>query len=305
MLMPSNNFLPVLREDLYERFLQYADVSPASANTYRRALRQLQRYFSENGISAPARADMLEYKRRLMDEKKASTAQSYLSAAKVFFAWLESESLYPDICRGIKSVKISRGFKKDYLTPDMMRMVLDSIPDTPTGRRDRAILTLMTTCALRTCEVSRALISDLRPRGGNSVLYILGKGDTDRTDYCIVPPQVEKLIRAYLAERGETDSDAPLFASSSNMNRGEHMSARSISAICKHYLQASGFSSDRLTAHSLRHTAVTLAMMDESTDLHQVQQFARHKSIATTTIYAHELENRDNIASGAVAKAIF
>lgn len=294
---------PVLREDLYERFLQYADVSPSSANTYRRSLRQLQRYLHAEGISAPTRADMLEYKRRLLSEKKPSTAQSYLSAAKVFFAWLQSENIYPNVCSGIKSVKLSSDFKKDYLTTGMIRRVLDSIPSTPVGRRDRAMISLMVTCGLRTCEVSRARVGDLRPRADQTVLYILGKGASDRSQYCIVPPEVEALIRAYLAQRGPLCDDSPLFASASNSNRGAPLSTRSVSGVCKHYFEISGFSSDRLSAHSLRHSAITIALMN-GTSLHETQAFARHQSIATTTIYAHELEHRENRASTTVAKAI-
>ena len=46
--------------------------------------------------------------------------------------------------------------------------------------------------------------------------------------------------------------------------------------------------SSRLTAHSLRHTAVTLALMGGAT-IQEARLLARHSSINTTLIYAHNI----------------
>ncbi len=54
-------------------------------------------------------------------------------------------------------------------------------------------------------------------------------------------------------------------------------------------MRAAGFDSERLTAHSLRHTAITQALLAGS-PLQEVQQFARHSSINTTQVYAHNLD---------------
>ena len=66
----------------------------------------------------------------------------------------------------------------------------------------------------------------------------------------------------------------------------------------------SGYQSDRLTAHSLRHTAVTLAIKS-GRSLAEAQQFARHKDISTTQVYNHSLEKMENKCSASVANAIF
>ena len=58
------------------------------------------------------------------------------------------------------------------------------------------------------------------------------------------------------------------------------------------------------TAHSLRHTAVTLALMNGK-DITEVQQFARHSKIDATMIYNHALNEEKNGCSDAVANAIF
>ena len=69
-------------------------------------------------------------------------------------------------------------------------------------------------------------------------------------------------------------------------------------------MQAAGYDSARLTAHSLRHTAVTLSLL-AGKDITEVQQFARHKNIETTMIYNHALDKAKNTCSKAVESAIF
>ena len=51
-------------------------------------------------------------------------------------------------------------------------------------------------------------------------------------------------------------------------------------------MKEAGFNSERLTAHSLRHTAGTNAMQLTG-DLYTTQQYMRHSSPATTEIYLH------------------
>ena len=172
------------------------------------------------------------------------------------------------------------------------------------GLRNYAILVLMFTGGLRTIEVSRANIEDLRTAGDNTVLYIQGKGHEEKTDYIKLMPEVEDAIRAYLKARGASDNKEPLFTSLSNNSKGARISTRSVSGIDKEALVNAGFNSDKLTAHSTRHTAVTLALMGGQS-LQEVQQFARHTNIATTQIYAHNLDRAKNQCEATIAKAIF
>ena len=136
------------------------------------------------------------------------------------------------------------------------------------------------------------------------MLFVQGKGRDEKTDYIKVSAPVERAIRQYLKERGETDPAAPLFASMSNNSKGQRMTTRSISGMVKQRLQAAGYNSERLTAHSLRHTAVTLALL-AGKDITEVQQFARHTNIATTMIYNHALDKAKNTCGAAITEAIF
>jgi integrase/recombinase XerC len=90
----------------------------------------------------------------------------------------------------------------------------------------------------------------------------------------------------------------------SNNSQGKRLSTRSISGIVKQRLKNAGFDSDRLTAHSLRHTAVTLSLIGGNT-LQEVQQFARHENISTTQIYAHNLDRAKNRCEETISSSIF
>lgn len=294
-----------IRAELFNRFIAYLDTTPKTIETYTKALRQLFSYFSLNGIRKPQREDIIAFR----DELKASghkptTVQSYITATKIFFSWTEQEKLYPNIAEHLKGAKLDRNHKKDYLTSGQVKEVLANIDrSTEQGLRDYAMLFLMITGGLRTIEVARADIGDLRTLGDGTVLYVQGKGREEKTEYIKISATAEKAIRAYLKTRANTADADPLFTSTSHNNSGQRMTTRSISGIAKTRLQGAGFDSSRLTAHSLRHTAVTLSLL-AGRDLAEVQQFARHANIATTMIYNHALDRAKNGCSDAITQAI-
>lgn len=291
--------------ELYTRFISYLDASPKTIQTYSRAIKQFWKYIAERGITQPTREDVLAFREDLKEGHKASTIQNYIIAIRLFFQWTEQEHLYPNIAQHIKGAKLSKDHKKDYLTSSQIKAILGNMErETPQGRRDYAIFTLMVTGGLRDIEVNRANIEDLRTLGDNTVLYIQGKGREERAEYIKVPAEVEKAIRATLADREDTHGSDPLFISLSNNSKGGRISTRSISGIVKNSLIQAGYNSDRLTAHSLRHTAVTLSLLGGNS-LQEVQQFARHSNIATTQIYAHNLDRAKNKCENTIASAIF
>ncbi len=291
-------------EALYKRWLAYVDVKPKSIETYEKALRVFFSWLYENGITQPQREDILSFKGYLQQNRKPSTTQTYIVSVKLFFAWLEQEGLYKDIARNIKGVKIDKNHKKDYLTSTQAHNVIQNMPRvTAKDKRNYAIVSLMLTTGIRTVEVTRANINDFRVLGNSTVLFLQGKGRDDKTEYVKVAPAVEMAIREYLATRKAAPQE-PLFASTSNNNEGQRMTTRSISQIAKDSMVNAGYDSEMLTAHSFRHTAGTLALMNGA-ELEQVQQMLRHTSINTTMIYMHGIERANNNSELRVANAIF
>ena len=290
---------------LQARFIEHLETSPKTVATYTRAIRQFIKYLAERGIAQPTKEDLRAFKKDLKEEHAPATVQNYIVAVRRFFQWTEEEEIYPNIAKNLKSGSVDKGHKKDYLTSKQVKAVLSGInQDTPQGRRDYAIFALMVTGGLRDIEVHRANLEDLRTLGDSTVLYIQGKGREEKKEYIKVPAEVERAIRASLADRTDLEAKAPLFISLSNNSKGKRISTRSISGIIKEALKRAGYDSDRLTAHSLRHTAVTLSLLGGNS-LQEVQQFARHRNISTTQIYAHNLDRAKNKCESTIASAIF
>jgi len=289
--------------DFLSKFIQFVDASERTADTYTKNIKQFYKFLLKNNISKPTRSDILAYKDELKATHKSTTVQSYIGALRLYFRFLASEGLYPNIADNIKGAKVSRENKKDYLTATQCKDLLHSIDQSSAkGLRNYAITALMLTGGLRTIEVVRADLEDLRTLGGGTVLYIQGKGKQDKADFIKIPEATETALRNWT--KVMPVKDKALFQSLSNQNKGDRMTTRAISALIKDELKAIGLDSDRLTAHSLRHTAVTLSLLGGGT-IQEAQQFARHANISTTQIYAHNLSKTSNPCGNMVANSIF
>lgn len=294
-----------LGAELYSRWTAYIDASPKTVQTYSRAIKQFFVYTGENSIARPQREDIVAYRDYLKLEHKPTTVQSYLAAVKLFFQWTEREGLYPNVADRVKGAKLDTEHKKDYLTSKQTLKLLEGIDRTSLkGLRDYAILSLMVTTGLRTISIVRANIADIRTAGDAVALYYQGKGHEEKADYVKLAEPVEEAIRAYLRARGATDGKEPLFASIAHRNGGGRMTTRSISRVAKENLIAAGLNSDRLTAHSLRHTAATLNLLNGGT-VEETQQLLGHANINTTLIYSHALERAKNESENRIAAVIF
>lgn len=273
-----------------ERFLaEGADVAPTTKETYRKALRQFFRWYESRGLSSVTRADILAFKNAELSRIQANTVGAYLSALKSFFKWLESEKLYPNVAAGVKGVKLSKGHRKDALTPSQVRHVLKRLEgDADIAKRNYALFNLLVRTGLRTIEVYRANIGDIRNKGAQQVLYIQGKGRSHKDEFIVLTDAAARPLFDYLAMRERRGKDDPLFISHSTRSYGKRLSLRSIREVAKNALRSAGYDDDRLTTHSLRHTAVTLALLGGAS-LQQAQAMARHTNINTTLIYSHNL----------------
>ena len=294
-----------LSESLYKSWVDYIDAAPKTIETYTKAIRQFFKYLSDNGIERPERQDIIDYREQLKRDHKPTTVQSYIAAVKLFFQWTDQSGIYPNVADRIKGAKLDTEHKKDYLTSKQAAKLLHTVDrSTVKGKRDYAILSLMATTGLRTISIIRANIEDIRTIGDDTALFYQGKGHEEKANLVKLAEPVEDAIREYLSARGEKNGKAPLFCSMSNKNAGQRMTTRSISRIAKGSLIAAGLESDRLTAHSLRHTAATLALLNNAKP-EEVQQMLDHRNLNTTLIYSHALDRMKNDSEKKVARAIF
>jgi len=278
--------------ELVRRFLASLDRRESSKSTYARALKQFGRWIETVPPAGPlTRENVLDYKRALVGRGLSPlTVNGYITAVKRFFAWTEGAGLYPDIAKNIEPMKRERGFRKEALTPDQARQLLRSIKTkTAIGKRDFAIVNLIINTGLRTIEVIRADRGDIVNRGDATVLYVQGKGRDTKNEYVVLEPFTLAAINRYLQTRGAVTSDAPLFTAAGNRNVNGRMTTRSVSRLAKMAIERVAPGNPRLTAHSLRHTAVTFALLAGAT-VQEAQAFARHSDINTTLIYAHNID---------------
>lgn len=293
-------------ENLYSDFIKFLDAKPKTIATYTRALRQFYIFLQNHSISQPTRETILSFRESLILKNKPTTVQNYLVTVRLFFRWLEQQGLYKNIADKIKSPVISKAHKKDCLTSKQIKSILERIrlDNSEQGLRDYAIIATMVVGGLRTIEISRNNIGDIRSVGDATALFIQGKGRDEKTEYIKLPENVESAIRKYLMTRKAANEQQPLFVSTSNNNLGKRLTTRSISGIVKARFRQAGFDSNMLTAHSLRHTAGTLSLLNGGT-LEETQQLLRHNNINTTMIYLHHLDRAKNMSEERIANAIF
>lgn len=297
----------ILKNNIIDSFVQHLDVKNASHVTYGKALKQFALYLTDRNISQPTRLDILNYREYLKIDHKPTTVQLYITAVRQLFEWLEDEGLYKNIAKNIKGADIDKSFKRDPLTVEQLNKILAQI-DTSNekGARDYAMILIATTCGLRTIEIERANIEDLREVNGKTVLYVQGKGHDEKETFVLISTNTLSAIEHYLSFRKNCELNSPLFSSLDRklkQNSGR-LTTKSIRRAIKEAFRNAGYDSERLSAHSLRHTAATLNMLNGAT-IDETRQFMRHSSINTTLIYAHHINSLSNKSSHRIEDAIF
>jgi site-specific recombinase XerD len=145
------------------------------------------------------------------------------------------------------------------------------------GRRDVAILTLLSRLGLRAGEVAALGLDDIDWRAGE--LTIRGKGST--IERLPLPHDAGEALVAYLRDgRPSTDlrlvflpARAPVIG----------LSSMAITAVVRCACDRAGI--DRVGAHRLRHTIAT-ELLAAGAPLAQIAPILRHASVSTTAIYA-------------------
>ena len=284
-------------ESLVALFIQSKDIRRSSLRVYEVSFAQFHAYLQSVGSAYPREQDVKSFKQHLIDKQLSPfTISAYIAALKSLFSFLANRNLYPNIAREINVPKKPKGFMKDSLTKKQAQDLLSAAqgPDV-TSKRDYAILSTLVRCGLRSIELIRANIEDIRQSSGIPVLYVQGKGCDAKDEFVVLTEGALSALNLYLAARGKLKPSDPLFASHGPRNNDGRLTTRSISRLVKQYMAKINLTSDRLTCHSLRHTFATLALMNNA-PLLALQEAMRHANINTTTMYTHM---QDRLTKGA------
>lgn len=283
---------------LMEQFLAAQDIREISRVVYRKGLERFWSWLEANRIQQPDREAILRFKIFLQESGlAANTVNSYLVAVKRFFGYLEGMRLYPDVAKNIKGVKAPKHTLRESPSTGQVREILDLIDaSTVQGKRDYAMVNLMARTGLRTIEVIRADIGDMKFEAGEALLYVQGKGRDSKDEVSLLTEAALKPILEYLKERENVQPTDPLFVSMSDRNYGKRLTTASLRKIVRAMFKAIGIDKPRrICAHSLRHFFATETLR-AGAPLIQVKDAMRHASPDTTMRYFHNLDRIEKAA---------
>ena len=274
---------------LVATFVAAQDVKESSRSLYARTLSQFFLWVEKTGRQPNllTRQDILVYKDYLIEQGLSSlTIGSYLVSVRRFFEWAESEKIYVNIGKGIKTPKRVQAFKKQHLPNSKSAELLDYFK--ASSIRDYAIINLILRTGLRTIEVVRADVQDITFKSDRRILKVWGKGRMEKDEFVVLSDKAFQPIKEYLLTRKNLKSAEPLFVCESNRNEGGRMTTRSIRRICKEGLQAIGMDGREFTTHSLRHTTA-VSILKNGGSITDVQEVLRHSSPTTSQIYTESI----------------
>ena len=148
---------------------------------------------------------------------------------------------------------------------------------TALGRRDLAVLTVLSRLGLRASEVAGLQLEDIDWHRGE----ITVTGKCSRTERLPLPADVGAAVVAYLRDGRPRSGDREVFLCDRAPHRG--MSRGAVTNVAARAARKAGLGT--VHAHRLRHSAAT-AMLDAGGSLDEIGQVLRHRHALTTAIYA-------------------
>jgi len=262
--------------------------SPETVGTYRRALREFTRWFAaQQGRFQFRAADVERYKRYLVDERGLHdvSVSTYLTAVRRFCQYLVDVGLLAENpARAVKGNSRPASHSRSILTMQEVEALLHALPfATVLDLRDRALVYMMLGAGLAEIELVRADRADFVLAASGHVLHVQGKGHTVKDQQVAIDDRVAAAVLAYLAARGDTPPDAPLFASHGHRSAGERLNTRSVRTRIRRAMEAAGLHRPGLTPHSLTHTAALL-WLNAGMSVDEVRARMRHGTLDTTMI---------------------
>jgi len=213
----------------------------------------------------------------------ANSRARKLATLRSLFRFLVREGrVETNPARLVATPRVAEHLPRVLTIDEVLRLLAVPSPDTPTGRRDRALLETFYGCGLRIAEISGLNEGDVEADA--TLLRVRGKGNKER----IVPivHRARLTLIAYLADpdrpRPEPDGAGhPLFLAAG----GDRLTPRRLHDVVKGLLRAAGLPS-ATSAHALRHTYAT-HLLEGGADLRSIQELLGHASLSTTQRYTH------------------
>ena len=304
MLLPINQNMNAARlQGLVPYWLKYMDIRiqarEISSDTrygYKWAVNKFLAWLGEQQTTPDVliawKADLLNHGYRI------TTVTSWVCAVRSFFTVLASAGQIP--FNPAEALKLPRRYgrwqrhtRQPLTDNEVRRLLAQPDRDTIWGKRDYAMLNLMLYTAARNIELYRADLADLETQRGKLVLMVQGKGRIEKDAVLVLLGAAETAMADWLAVRG--NQPGPLFISLANHNRNGRLARVSIRRRLKSYFARAGVNDKNKTVHSLRHTAITNAII-RGAPAEKLRAMTRHSTLEGLMVYYHETDRLDDPA---------
>ncbi len=266
-------------------------LSQNTLDSYRSDLEQFSSWLKKNNLTyiKTSKKEILSYLSFLFQKGLGSkTVARKLSSLKSFFRYLVFKSIISiDPSSEVETPKLLKSIPKSISEKEVEALLAAPDEKTDIGLRDKTMIETLYSCGLRISELTNLELLNLNLRQG--VIRVIGKGQKER----LVPmgDQLISLLELYISSSrnsllNKRNSDF-LFLST----RGQRMTRQSFWHRIKHYCLASGFESDKISPHVLRHAFAT-HLLNNGADLRVVQLLLGHSDLNTTQIYTEVARQR-------------
>lgn len=205
--------------------------------------------------------------------------------------------------RGIRRQLRSRPARKAPTTAEVLHTLLNFLPETLPGLRDRAILLIGFAAALRRSEISALHVHHIERRSRGIVLHIeASKTDQEGKGEQIPVPNGRELkpvaaLDAWCEAAGI--KSGPVFREVDRHGKVglTPLSDRSIARIVQRAAAAAGLDPKIFGGHSMRAGFITSAL-DRGEDLFKIMGISRHVKVDTVKVYDRRESGFDDHAGG-------
>lgn len=210
-------------------------------------------------------------------------AQLMTTAFRSFFRFLfQRGELQADLAASVPTVANWRlSTVPKYLVPKEVKRVLKACNRrTAVGRRDYAILLLLSRLGLRAGEVVALQLEDVNWRAGE--ILVRGKGLLH--DRMPLPPDVGQALASYVRRDRPRCQTRRVFVCTKAPRRG-FANPSTLSTIVRRALTRADLHPPLKGAHLLRHSLAT-SMLRSGAKMGEIAEILRHQALNTTEIYA-------------------
>ena len=257
-------------------------VSANTLQSYKRDLKQFEKYVEENGEDYSKLTDegIKEYIKHMQEiGKKPSTISRGLASIRSFYQYeTKNKAVENDPTEGIQSPKIEKRVPS-VLTSNEVALLLEQPKNVDLkGTRDKAMLEFAYATGMRVTEIISLNVEDVNLETGYATCR---NGKKERT--VPIGDMSLKALKDYVLNARPTmiknENEKALFV---NVN-GQRLTRQGFWKIIKYYKEQAHIEKD-ITPHVLRHSFAT-HLLQNGADLKSIQTMLGHSDISSTQVY--------------------